>query len=177
MLRFACAVLLVLSACMPAPPTPEAAAARCVAAFRDYDFAVRTDPDRSGLLDGIATRPVASQRTARENALRQFGCLTFPKDVPALEGLRPAVADLRAGPSGPVIQPQYLHVALVTDRATAERLTRFFAGLGYPVRTRHADRLGQRVYIGPVATAGGMLAAEELMQRLGFLAAYPVPRI
>ena len=77
--------------------------------------------------------------------IRQYGCLTFHRQIADLEATTVA-ADAAAAPQGPRLSaPVAVHAGVVTSDADAARALAFFEGLGYRARSVGTPRLGTRI--------------------------------
>ncbi len=167
---------LVFAACSGSSPAPSSRAGICLAAFETYDTALTVNLGSlfRDLTPGSPT--VRDERRLRdaETALRANGCLTNSAEIPRIISPRRNMERNRAGDSGQFGSTRYMHVAMTTDRNGARNLEQFFAGLGYAVRVVSADRLGYRVFLGPLRSSGAVLHAERLMDQVGIDTAYIV---
>lgn len=179
------AVLLALGVAACAERTPEEQAALCRERFQDYDRSLRFDRLEFRLSqppgDVFGFPDPSGRRLAAENALRQFGCTTQSAEIADLSDPRGAYGTLRNGESGPDRAPAFYQLGIVVRKEDEVALTRFFAALGYPVRTVFAERLGYRIFLGPITSGGAALALEELARSIGFPSGYfvkeiPMPR-
>lgn len=82
--------------------------------------------------------------------IRQYGCLTFHRQIATLEAIAATVpaASPAAVAQGPrLAAPVAIHAGVVTSDADAARAVDFFEGLGYRARSVGTPRLGARVYV------------------------------
>ena len=163
-------VLLVLAACAAPQLSEGEQAARCVQAFERYDRAVLVDLIRPGLLASVTpgVPGIVSPRLGAESALRQFACVLQPRDVPSTDALP-------AGPGTGADGAMVVHVALVSGNEAAAQLADGLQRAGYPVRTVFADRLGRRIFVGPLSE-GAAQQVTLALRAAGFDAAYPASR-
>jgi hypothetical protein len=160
-------VLLVAAACSDAP-TSGSRADTCIAAFKAYDRSLTVNLGSIFRNLSAGSPTVRNEEALRETeaVIRQNGCLTTSADIPRLITPRRGMERNRAGDSGQFIRTQYMHVAITTDRNGARNLEQFFASLGYAVRVTQADRLGWRVFLGPLNSNGAVLSANKLMEQV-----------
>ena len=167
---------LLLAACSGEAPAPIAKANPCVAAFQSYDKALFINLGslfRDLTPGGPSVQDEETLRAA-ESAIRQNSCLTTSADIPRIITPRADMHRNRAGDSGQLGKTRYMHVAITTDRNGARNLEQFFAGLGYSVRIASAERLGWRVFLGPLKSNGAVYHAQTLMDQVGVDTAYVI---
>lgn len=146
----------------------------CRAQFQRYDQAVRLFGSAGGSLapEGHTTQPSAVSRAA--NAIMTGGCLTSGNDLRGIEALQAELGLRTPVNSGVAITPTAVHVGVLTGGfVDAGRAVAFFQSQGYQTRTIGAERLGRRLYIGPVTSQGALDQAIALAARAGFPSAYP----
>ena len=151
------------------PPSPERSAAICPELFRQFDSIEAVLSTPTGRRDNFVVLPelvIPAQR------LRSGGCITGTDDLTALD----APAPVTFSESGPRIAPASIHAGVVTNMTDDARARAWFEAAGVPVRTVGSPALGRRVYLGPVATEGGLESATGLARAAGFPGPYPVAR-
>ena len=163
----------LLPAACAAPDLPPAQrAAVCVDAFRAYDRKIAlTEPlplidvPRAGSGTALVSSPLAE-----ESRLRQAGCLgggAVPADLTAFA--RPAAG--RPAPRA------YVHLGAVPSNAAEARVRAALKALGYPSVGKGYERLGRRIFAGPLATAEAQARAAAAGRAMGFSGIYLTPRI
>lgn len=167
------AALTSLAGCAGlAPPPPRGDAAACRAAFESLDQAKRLFP-REQITASGGTALNASVSRATNRIITQ-GCLTTGDDLAGLETLGARLGPRRPVNSGPAIPPTAVHVGILTGGfSDAGRAAAFFQSQGYRTRTIGAEKLGRRLYIGPVTSQGALDEAIALAAEAGFPSAYP----
>jgi hypothetical protein len=170
----ALSLLGALAGCayLPAQP-PSGDPANCRALFQRYDQAVKLFQPYyyNALLDGRSTQPGPISRAGTQ--IIASGCLTTGRDITGIEALGMTLGPRRPVDSGPAIDPVAVHVGILTGFTDAGRAIGFFEGQGYQTRTIGAEKLGRRLYIGPVRTQGALDQAIALAAEAGFTSAYP----
>ncbi|NNU79815.1 hypothetical protein HMH01_05100 [Halovulum dunhuangense] len=170
------ASIIGLSACAVGPGIPDPSRAdSCRAAFMDYDRELRASPRFFEGVLVVGGMDAPSGAFAAESRILQLGCTVFPNRMPDIAAL-----DLSAFamPAGGVAAPRkMLHLATVTTNTSEAELVRLARRLGYPVTVRGADRLGRRVFLGPLTTDAAQRQALALARALGFDAAYLLTRV
>lgn len=169
-MRAAILLLALLAACAPvAEQTRDPS--RCVQLFSEFDSLESfTRPD---LGNGFGRSAFDLRRLQVTNALRQNRCLTLGRDLADLDALADARAGFRPAESGAVIRPVAVHVGVVTSMESDARVRAFFEGLGYRATSVGSAELGRRVYVGPVASEGGLAELVAIAREAGFIAPYP----
>jgi hypothetical protein len=163
--------LVALSGCasLPAQP-PRGDAANCRALFQRYDQAVSLFQPYSYNEDGSPQTPAISRAGT---SIIAGGCLTTSQDIKGIEALQMRLGIRKPVESGAAIKPTAVHVGILTSFTDAGRAIGFFESQGYDTRTIGAEKLGRRLYIGPVRTQGGLDQAIALAAEAGFPSAYP----
>lgn len=125
--------LLAVAGCAGASRPPAADNATCARLL-----------DRFDAYEALPT-PGFDFRQMQLAKIRQYGCLTFHRQIAGLEG---AVVPPDAVQQGPrLAAPVAVHAGVVTSDADAARAIAFFEGLGYRARSVGTPRLGARVYV------------------------------
>ena len=157
---------------LPSQP-PSGDPANCRALFQRYDQAASLFQPYyyNAALDGRSSQNGTISRAG--NQIMASGCLTTSRDIAGIEALGMELGPRRPVNSGPAIEPTAVHVGILTGFTEAGRAIGFFEGQGYQTRTIGAEKLGRRLYIGPVTTQGGLDQAIALAARAGFPSAYP----
>lgn len=161
-----------LAACAPGPQQPSDRSA-CVGLFQEYDrnlqlrpAAVRTMPDGREILDPILARLTL--------LLRDNDCQTRSRDLANFDAVAAARSGQAVVESGaPLGRRTAVHVGVLTSDADAARAVAFFSGLGLQATSIGDQRLGRRVYVGPVTTEGALGEVIGLALEAGFVAPYP----
>jgi hypothetical protein len=170
----ALALVLGAAACTaPGPVTEASRADSCTAAFQRYDRALLAQRTVPILQDTGALRRDRTQAVGAENMLRQYDCVSFGGDV-ALD------ADLsaHARPAGATPpSDRYVHVGIVTSNGLADAVSAKLKGLGYPVVVKGADRLGRRIFVGPLGSQEAVRAAQGAAGAMGFPGVYGLDRL
>ncbi len=163
----------LLAACAQIPPAPPRGdPANCRALFESYDQAVKLFPHYSLGPDDRSQQNATVSRAA--NRLIAAGCLTTGRDIGGIDALGMTLGPREPVDSGPAIPPTAVHVGILTGGfIDASRAVAFFSSQGYDTRTIGAEKLGRRLYIGPVRTEGGLDQAIALAAEAGFPSAYP----
>ncbi len=126
--------LLAVGGCAGASRPPAADDATCARLLDQFDA-----------YEALPT-PGFDFRQMQLAKIRQYGCLTFSRQLTGLEGA--AVARPAGVPQGPrLAAPVAVHAGVVTSDADAARAVAFFEGLGYRARSVGTSRLGARVYV------------------------------
>lgn len=164
--------LAILAGCQDVPGRDPAMAdptATCERRLQEYDqaalFFSGSDWGRN------QTIPMQIQRAAQ--SAREAGCVTGGEVTDWLAGQLPAIRGTLRGEHGAPIAPTWLQVGIVAGVSSEVQTREFFAGLGFRPRSRGAQGLGRRIFIGPFVTEGGLAEAIELSLRVGFVAPYP----
>ncbi|TPE50425.1 hypothetical protein [Amaricoccus solimangrovi] len=167
--------LLPLLGCASLPPRPPRGdPANCRVLFQNYDRAASLFQPYtySARLDGRSTQTPAL--SVASNAIISNGCLTTTADLKGLESLQMKLGPRKPAESGAPIPPTAVHVGILTGGfSDAGRATAFFQSQGYETRTIGAEKLGRRLYIGPVRSEGALDQAIALAAEAGFPSAYP----
>jgi hypothetical protein len=162
----------LIAACAPVPRQPDPA--YCASIFQRYDLIERRS---SGFSYNSATgeSSLTPGLEFQISRLRQNGCITFSRDLADLGALRAELAaeGFRPSDGGAAIAPVPVHVGVITSIADEARVTQFFRSLGYDTRGVGAERLGRRIYIGPVRSQGALAQAIAVARRAGFVSPYP----
>lgn len=169
------ALLVSLAGCAGLPSRPPLGdPENCRAQFQRYDQAVSLFGSVGNIarLDDRSTQPPAVSRAA--NALMTGGCLTSGNDLRGIEALQTELGLRTPVNSGAPIEPTAVHVGILTGGfVDAGRAVAFFQSQGYTTRTIGAEKLGRRLYIGPITSQGALDQAIALAARAGFSSAYP----
>lgn len=166
-------LLLPLAGCgaIGAQP-PRGDPANCRALFATYDQAVKLFPHYSIGPDDRSQQNATVSRAA--NRLITGGCLSTGSDIAGIDALGMTLGPRRPVDSGAPIPPTAVHVGILTGGfVDAGRAVAFFSSQGYQTRTIGAERLGRRLYIGPIRTQGALDQAIALAAEAGFPSAYP----
>lgn len=166
--------LAALSGCAQfADRPPPGDPAACRAAFEQYDLAAQLFQPYyyNPRLDGRSSQNAAISRAG--NRIISQGCLTTSRDITGIEALGMRLGPGKPENSGPEIEPTAVHVGILTGFTEAGRAIAFFEGQGYQTRTIGAEKLGRRLYIGPVTSQGALDQAIALAAEAGFPNAYP----
>ena len=163
--------LLAACAAIPSQP-PRGDPANCRALFAQYDQAVKLFPHYSIGPDDRSQQNATVSRAA--NRLIAQGCLTTGDDIAGIDALQMRLGPRRPVESGPAIPSTAVQVGILTGGfSDTGRAVAFFSSQGYQTRTIGAERLGRRLYIGPIRTQGGLDQAMALAAEAGFSSAYP----
>lgn len=170
----ALSLLGVLAGCADLPrPPPSGDPATCRALFERYDQAASLFQPYQYKADLDGRSPQNGTISRAGNQIMASGCLTTSRDITGIEALGMTLGPRKPVNSGPAIKPTAVHVGILTGFTEAGRAVGFFEGQGYQTRTIGAEKLGRRLYIGPVTTQGGLDQAVALAARAGFPSAYP----
>jgi hypothetical protein len=164
-------VALAAAACAGGPETADRSL--CVGLFREYDRFAQFTPietfDRRRGRERLD--PTLSRLTV---LLVQNDCQTRSRDLTGLDAVAAARSGQRIAESGaPLGRLTAVHAGALTDEADAARAVAFFEGLGLRATSIGNRQLGRRVFVGPVATQGGLDATLVAAFEAGFVASYP----
>jgi hypothetical protein len=165
-------LLLPLAGCANLPVRPPPGdPATCRAAFAQYDLAVSLFQPYSFTEESAAQNPAISRAG---NQIMSAGCLTGGDDIQGMAALQMKLGPRQPVNSGPAIPPTAVHVGILTGGfSDTGRATAFFESQGYHTRTIGAEKLGRRLYIGPITSQGALDRAIALAAEAGFPSAYP----
>jgi hypothetical protein len=160
----AAVVAIGLIGCAPAAAPPAAVGATCVGLFEQLD-AIDFGP-RPALVGGF------DFRQSLIAAVQQNRCLTFTRNLEAMEAVGSGLAP-HSAPGGPALaRAVAVQAGAVTNEADAGRARAFFEGLGYRARTQGSPRLGTRVFV-EARTAGQVEDILAVAGQAGFVGAFP----
>jgi len=145
----------------------------CAPLFIEYDRVAQFAPEDAR--DPMRGNYVLDSRLSQLTVLLiQNDCQTRSRDLVGLEEAAEARGGRGISEGGESLgRPVAVQVGMLTDEGDAARAQAFFRELGLQTTSIGVQRLGRRVYAGPVFTVDGLNDLTGLARVAGFVAPYP----